>query len=163
MTMSERDFKEGDEVYSPYVGNGLYRLVPHVSDTYPLKINYGVNFGTFTKRGLRSASDNLPAIFLATEENRLALETLYGVSFEPLPLKGSAKVRQLLKDNEGSRVLCVVSDSSEDEARYSLRVQVIHDVTRHHRPFQDQHGECWAYAVPLNEVDTGCLGVNADE
>lgn len=161
MMMNKRNFKVGDDVYCPFIGTGVYSLIQCNIAEYPIQIKLGVQFNAFTESGLRVVSDITPAIFLATEENRLTLETLYGVQFEPAPLKGSAKVRQLLKDNKDSRVLCVVSNEGEAAARNFLCIRVIVDYAV--SSFEDQFGVSWAYAVPLNEVDTGYLGVHADE
>ena len=110
-------FKEGDMVYLI----GFDCLKPHklisTGDDY-LTMKFKVEvvndvFETFTADGKFLNKDATPRIVLATEENRLMLNKLLGVEYEPVKLTGSDLAKKLLK---GKPQTCYMSDISDDVA-----------------------------------------------
>ena len=86
-------FKEGDMVY--LIGFNNFKpckLLSTGGDYLTMKFKVMVddsNFETFTESGCYTTTDIEPSIVLATEENRLILNKLLGVEYEPLKLTGS--------------------------------------------------------------------------
>lgn len=80
-----KTFKDGDLVYCPKIGVGVYIL--ERSDVeyglpYELKIDTDGFMETFTKGGSFYIRATFPALFKASEKNRKLLSKLYGVEFD---------------------------------------------------------------------------------
>ena len=110
-------FKEGDMVY--LIGLDCLKpckLISTGDDYFAMKFKVEVAngvFETFTENGKLLTGNTTPSIVLATEENRLMLNKLLGVEYEPLKLTGSDLAKKLLKDNPQT---CYMSDISDDVA-----------------------------------------------
>ena len=148
--MSVNKFKEGDMVYLI----GLDCLKPRKLRTgfnngLPMKFKVEVDndvFKTFTEDGKYLTVDLTPSIVLATEENRLMLNKLLGVEYEPLKLTGSDLAKKLLKDKPQT---CYVSDTSNDYAKSSGGVVLIMEFENDR--FITMSGIRWDHAVPCNQ------------
>ena len=143
-------FKEGDMVY--LIGFNHFKpcKLLTVGDGY-LTAEFKVmvddsNFETFTESGCYTTSDVEPSLVLATEENRLMLNKLLGVEYEPLKLTGSDLAKKLLKDKPQT---CYVSDNSEEYATLSGGVVLIMEFENDR--FISKMGAGWKFAVPCNQ------------
>ena len=141
-------FKEGDMVYLI----GFDCLKPHklisTGDDY-LTMKFRViidddNSKTFTENGHYTNADITPSIVLATEENRLMLNKLLGVEYEPLKLTGSDLAKKLLKDKPQT---CYVSDISDERATSSGVVLIMEFENDR---FISKSGAGWKFAVPCD-------------
>ena len=149
-TSQPSKFKEGDMVY--LIGFGC--LKPHkllsTDDAY-LTMKFRViiddnNSKTFTESGCYTTSDVEPSLVLATEENRLMLNKLLGVEYEPVKLKGSDLAKKLLKDKPQT---CWISDVSDECAVSSSGVTLITEFENDR--FISKSGAGWKFAVPCNQ------------
>ena len=143
-------FKEGDMVY--LIGFNHFKpcKLLTVGDGY-LTAEFKVmvddsNFETFTESGCYTTSDVEPSLVLATEENRLMLNKLLGVEYEPLKLTGSDLAKKLLKDKPQT---CYVSDISDDYALSGNGVVLITEFENDR--FISKSGTGWEFAVPCNQ------------
>ena len=141
-------FKEGDMVYLI----GFDSLKPHklisTGDDYltmKFKVEKGDSFRMFTENGYSSVDDITPSLVLATEENRLMLNKLLGVEYEPVKLTGSDLAKKLLKDKPQT---CYVSDDSDERAT-SRNVVLIMEFEND--SFISKGGSGWKFAVPCNQ------------
>ena len=140
-------FKDGDIVYLI----GFDSLKPHkllsTGDNYlTMKFRAIIdddNSKTFTENGHYTNADTTPSIVLATEENRLMLNKLLGVEYEPVKLTGSDLAKKLLKDKPQT---CYVSD---DYASSNKRIDLITKFENDR--FISKRGVEWKYAVPCNQ------------
>ena len=143
-------FKDGDMVYLI----GFDCLKPHklisTGDDY-LTMKFKVEvvndvFETFTADGKFLNKDATPRIVLSTEENRLILNKLLGVEYEPLKLVGSDLAKKLLKDKPQT---CYVSDISDD---YALSYECIDVIAKFENGgFIAMSGVHWKFAIPCNQ------------
>lgn len=149
--MRVNKFKEGDMVYLI----GFDCLKPHKlltkinSDTTLFEFEVEVTndvFETFTEYGKFLTSDTTPRIVLATEENRLMLNKLLGVEYEPVKLTGSDLAKKFLKYKPQT---CYVSDTSDDIASSNECINVI--AKFENGGFITMSGVYWRYAVPCNQ------------
>lgn len=76
-------FKAGDKVYCPSISSKIFKLYPTTSNSYPVKLK-GTDH-TFTSLGKGFLGTRIQSIYLATEENKAALELLHGIAFESIP------------------------------------------------------------------------------
>ena len=143
-------FKKGDMVY--LIGFGCLKprkLQTGFNNGLPMKFKVMVddsNFETFTESGCYTTKDFEPRIVLATEENRLVLNKLLGVEYEPLKLTGSDLAKKLLKDKPQT---CYVSDTSDDYAKSSGGVVLIMEFENDR--FISKSGTGWEFAIPCNQ------------
>lgn len=143
-------FKDGDMVY--LIGFGClkpHKLISTGDDYYNMKFKVEVDndfFKTFTEDGKYLTIDLTPSIVLATEENRLILNKLLGVEYEPLKLTGSDLAKKLLKDKPQT---CYVSDNSDDYAKSSSDVVLIMEFENDR--FISKMGAGWKFAIPCNQ------------
>jgi hypothetical protein len=137
-----KEFKIGDSVYFPKVGNSIYKVVGLIGVVYPIM----VDDQGFTKTGHRVSGDEHPSIFHATPENKALLDQLYRTEFEapPVPLSGSALTKAKLEEF-GKPILCWVSDSSDEHANSNGVVDVI---VKKNAYFLSTSSVQWRYAVP---------------
>jgi hypothetical protein len=140
-------FKVGDSVYWPNRGTTIYTIKltnrSH-SNNYPLSVaDWDL---CFTVEG-KTNSTMLPVLFHATPENKAALETLYGIAFEDLPLVGSALTKQKLTESR-KPILCYCSDFSDKAALDSNIVCLIANFRNDINCFLCIAGTEWKYAVP---------------
>ena len=143
-------FKEGDMVYLI----GFDCLKPHklisTGDNYfTMKFRVIIdddNSKTFTENGHFTNADATPSLVLATEENRLILNKLLGVEYEPVKLTGSDLAKKLLKDKPQT---CYVSDISEEYATLSGGVVLIMEFENDR--FISKMGTGWKFAIPCNQ------------
>jgi hypothetical protein len=138
-------FKVGDLVYCPVRGTEIYTVTKHPSNNYPLSLVNSIR--CFTLGGKNVVTSSLPSLFLATPENKAALETLYGFAFEGLPLVGSALTQQKLTDSK-KPILCYCSDASDRAALASSSVRLIVNYKNDCNWFVCIAGCNWKYAVP---------------
>ena len=148
--MSANKFKEGDMVYligsdclKPYklISTGVY----YSTMKFKVEVTNGF-FETFTEDGKLLTGNATPRIVIATEENRLMLNKLLGVEYEPVKLTGSELAKKLLKDNPQT---CYVSDISDDYALNNKCVDLI--VKFENGDFITMSGSHWKFAVPCNQ------------
>ena len=143
-------FKEGDMVY--LIGFGCLKprkLQTGFNNGLPMKFKVEVAkdvFETFTEDGKYLTIDTTPSIVLATEENRVMLNKLLGVEYEPLKLTGSDLAKKLLKDKPQT---CFVSDTSDDSALSKGGVVLIMEFENDR--FISKSGTGWKFAVPCNQ------------
>ena len=148
--MSVNKFKEGDMVY--LIGFSYFKPCKlTLSDReYPqhlkLKVVTDDGIETFTEDGRYTTYGVEPSIVLATEENRVMLNKLLGVEYEPVKLKGSDLAKKLLKDNPQT---CYVSDVSDEHALLKGCVDLI--VKFDGGFFVSWRGLMSEHAVPCNE------------
>ena len=143
-------FKEGDMVY--LIGFNHFKPCKLLStgDNY-LTMKFKViidddSYKTFTENGHYTNSDITPSIVLATEENRLMLNKLLGVEYEPLKLTGSDLAKKLLKDKPQT---CYVSNASDDIALSCNGVVLITEFENDR--FISKSGVGWEHAVPCDQ------------
>ena len=139
-------FKEGDMVY--LIGFGClkpHKLISRGDDyfTMKFKVEKGDSFRMFTENGYSSVDDITPSIVLATEENRLMLNKLLGVEYEPVKLTGSDLAKKLLKDKPQT---CYVSDYYA-KSRSGIVLITGFENDR----FISKSGAGWKFAVPCNQ------------
>ena len=144
-------FKEGDMVY--LIGFDClkpHKLVSTDGDGYftmKFKVMFDDNDSkTFTEDGCYTNSDITPRIVLATEENRLILNKLLGVEYEPLKLTGSDLAKKLLKDKPQT---CYVSDISDKRALSNKCIDLI--AKFENGGFITMSGVRWKFAIPCNQ------------
>ena len=143
-------FKEGDMVY--LIGFDCLKprkLQTRFNNGSPMKFKVEVVndvFETFTEDGKFLTKDATPSLVLATEENRLMLNKLLGVEYEPLKLTGSDLAKKLLKDKPQT---CYVSDNSDDYAKSSGGVVLIMEFENDR--FISKSGAGWKFAVPCDK------------
>ena len=147
-------FKEGDMVYM--IGFNHFKPCKLLStgDNY-LTMKFKViidddNYKTFTENGYYTNSDITPSIVLATEENRLMLNKLLGVEYEPLKLTGSDLAKKLLKDKPQT---CYVSDRSDEYALSNGCIDLIAEFENDR--FISKSVVEWKHAVPCDQH--GCI------
>ena len=141
-------FKEGDMVY--LIGFDCLKPCKLLATSCEhlngwLKVEKGDSFRMFTENGYSSVDDITPSIVLATEENRLMLNKLLGVEYEPLKLTGSDLAKKLLKDKPQT---CWISDVSDERAVSSSGVTLI--VEFENGSFISKSGTGWKFAVPCD-------------
>ena len=143
-------FKEGDMVY--LIGFGCLKprkLQTGFNNGLPMKFKVEVAkdvFETFTEDGKYLTIDTEPSIVLATEENRVMLNKLLGVEYEPLKLTGSYLAKKLIKDKPQT---CYVSDVSDDYASSNNCFDLIAKFENDR--FITMSGMRWKFAVPCNQ------------
>ena len=143
-------FKEGDTVY--LIGFGClkpHKLILTGDDYFTMKFKVEVAngfFETFTEDGKFRTVNATPRIVLATEENRLMLNKLLGVEYEPLKLTGSDLAKKLLKDKPQA---CYMSDISDDVALSNKCIDLISKFEN--GGFITMSGVRWKFAVPCNK------------
>ena len=143
-------FKEGDMVY--LIGFDClkpHKLISTGDDYFTMKFKVEVAndvFETFTADGNFLTKDATPRIVLATEENRLMLNKLLGVEYEPVKLTGSDLAKKLLKDKPQT---CYVSNKSDDYAKSSSGVVLIMEFEND--GFISKSGAGWKFAIPCNQ------------
>ena len=148
--MGANKFKEGDMVY--LIGFDCLKprkLLTKLNNDSPMKFEVEVVndvFETFTEDGKFLTSNDTPSIVIATEENRLMLNKLLGVEYEPVKLTGSDLAKKLLKDKPQT---CYVSDYSEDYAKSSGGVVLIMEYEDD--SFISTRGVGWKFAIPCNQ------------
>ena len=140
-------FKEGDMVY--LIGFDCLKPCKLLATSCEhlngwLKVEKGDSFRMFTENGYSSVDDITPSIVLATEENRLTLNKLLGVEYEPVKLTGSDLAKKLLKDKPQT---CYVSDNSDEHAT-SRNVVLIMGFENDR--FISNIGAGWKFAVPCD-------------
>ena len=142
-------FKEGDMVY--LIGFDClkpHKLISTGDDYFTMKFKVEVVndvFETFTEDGKLRTGNATPRIVLATEENRLMLNKLLGVEYEPLKLTGSDLAKKLLKDKPQT---CYVSDNGDEHAT-SRNVVLIMEFENDR--FISKSGVGWKFAIPCNQ------------
>ena len=139
-------FKEGDMVY--LIGFGCLKPCKLLATSCEhlngrLKVEKGDSFRMFTENGYSSVDDITPSLVLATEENRLTLNKLLGVEYEPLKLVGSDLAKKLLKDKPQT---CYVSDYYA-KSRSSIVLITEFENDR----FISKSGTGWKFATPCNQ------------
>ena len=143
-------FKEGDMVY--FIGFDCFKphkLLPKCGDYLTMKFRVIIdndNSKTFTENGHFTNADIAPSLVLATEENRLMLNKLLGVEYEPLKLTGSDLAKKLLKDKPQT---CYVSDMSDECAVSNKGIDLI--AKFENGRFITMIGILWDHAVPCNQ------------
>ena len=143
-------FKEGDMVY--LIGFDClkpYKLISRGVDYFTIKFKVEVAngvFETFTEDGKFIPGNATPRIVLATEENRLMLNKLLGVEYEPVKLTGSDLAKKLLKDKPQT---CYVSDNSDEHA--TSRSGVVLIIEFENDRFISKSGVGWKFAVPCSQ------------
>ena len=144
-------FKEGDMVY--LIGFNHFKpckLLSTGGDYLTMKFKVmELYVETFTESGCYTTKDFEPRIVLATEENRLVLNKLLGVEYEPLKLTGSDLAKKLLKDNPQT---CYVSDTSDDFALSNKCIDLI--AKFENGGFITMSGVRWKFAIPCNQHGT---------
>ena len=111
-----------------------------------LKVEKGDSFRMFTENGYSSVDDITPSLVLATEENRLMLNKLLGVEYEPVKLTGSDLAKKLLKDKPQA---CYMSDISDDVALSNKCIDLI--AKFENGGFITMSGVRWKFAIPCNQ------------
>ena len=111
-----------------------------------LKVEKGDSFRMFTENGYSSVDDITPSLVLATEENRLILNKLLGVEYEPVKLTGSDLAKKLLKDKPQT---CYMSDISDDVALSNKYIDLI--AKFENGGFISMSGVRSKFAVPCNQ------------
>ena len=148
-TSQPHKFKEGDMVY--LIGFNHFKpckLTLSNCEYPPLLVVVmdGDGYETFTENGCYTTEDVEPSLVLATEENRLMLNKLLGVEYEPLKLTGSDLAKKLLKDKPQT---CYVSDVSDEYALSIGGVVLIMEFENDR--FISKMGTGWKFAVPCNQ------------
>ena len=149
-THKSHKFKEGDMVY--LIGFDClkpHKLISRGVDYFTMKFKVEVAngvFETFTEDGKFLTGNTTPSIVMATEENRLILNKLLGVEYEPVKLTGSDLAKKLLKDKPQT---CYVSDNSDEHA--TSRSGVVLIVEFENDRFISKSGVGWKFAVPCNQ------------
>ena len=148
--MSVNKFKEGDMVY--LIGFNYFKPCKlltaggnYLTMKFKVKVDGG-NYLTFTENGCYATNGVEPSIVLATEENRLMLNKLLGVEYEPSKLKGSDLAKKLLKDKPQT---CYVSDNSDENATSNELIYLV--VKFENGVFITMSGIRWGHAVPCNQ------------
>ena len=143
-------FKEGDMVY--LIGFNHFKPCKllttggnYLTMKFKVKVDGG-NFETFTENGCYTTKDFEPSLVLATEENRLMLNKLLGVEYEPSKLISSDLAKKLLKDKPQT---CYVSDVSDEYALSNGGVVLIMEFENDR--FISKMGAGWKFAVPCNQ------------
>ena len=146
-------FKEGDMVY--LIGFGYFKPCKLLlADSKLSRLKFKIvmsdgNWETFSENGCYKNYGKEPCIVLATEENRLMLNKLLGVEYEPVKLTGSDLAKKLLKDKPQT---CYVSDNSDEHATSSGRVLLI--IEFENDRFISKSGTGWNFSVPCNQHGT---------
>ena len=142
-------FKEGDMVYLiRFDCMKPRKLISTGDDYFTMKFRVIIdddNSKTFTENGHYTNADITPSLVLATEENRLMLNKLLGVEYEPVKLTGSDLAKKLLKDKPQT---CYVSDDSDERAT-SRNVVLIMEFEND--SFISKGGSGWKFAVPCDK------------
>ena len=102
MSQQPKEFKVGDHVYYPTLGTQVFRLTPRtgaMAKDFPLALEYK-NFKYPIAPSGKSAGSEIAQVFHATEENRLNLETLYGVKFDTGPRTSTEKLILAVKQGK---------------------------------------------------------------
>lgn len=140
-------FKEGDMVY--LIGFGCFKPCKLLlADSKLSRLKFKIvmsdgNWETFSENGCYKNYGKEPSIVLATEENRLILNKLLGVEYEPSKLVGSDLAKKLLKNKPQT---CYVSD---DYASSNRRIDLIAKFEG--GSFITMRGVHWKLAVPCNQ------------
>ena len=149
-TTAPPKFKEGDMVY--LIGFGCLKprkLQTGFNNGSPMKFKVEVVndvFETFAEDGKFLTKDATPSLVLATEENRLMLNKLLGVEYEPVKLTGSDLAKKLLKDKPQT---CYMSDISDDVALSNKCIDLI--AKFENGGFITNSGVRWKFAIPCNQ------------
>ena len=148
-TYKSPKFKEGDMVYLiRFDCMKPRKLISTGDDYFTMKFRVIIdddNSKTFTENGHYTNADITPSLVLATEENRLMLNKLLGVEYEPVKLTGSDLAKKLLKDKPQT---CYVSDNSDD---YATSRNVVLIMEFENDSFISKIGAEWKFAVPCNQ------------
>lgn len=147
-----KKFKAGDKIYCPKLSNKVLVLRgdTYLAGSYPLRV-VGT---TFTIDGKIRGEDNLPLIFHATEENRLALEQLYGVEFEKPPTPPSSReIIKAMLERGDKNVLCWVGNTrKEAESGYLWKFITEYNENSDYPYVSEGRGSVgsWVFAIPID-------------
>jgi len=109
-------FKEGDNVYCPMLGRGIYKLSGVPDETYPVCIRIeerGVLTVYFSEGGLWNSElpQSVPSLYHATLENKQLLDSFFGVEFDtPIAKPSDNDVTIDLLSRGYEYVVCVAID-----------------------------------------------------
>lgn len=97
-------FKDGDFVYYPNFGVGVFQVRFRDADNYPVVLEAMNETEYFTEYGRLYHEHEFPSIWLATPENREKLTVFYGSEFDAAPDPIEAKLPHLciVADEEGA-------------------------------------------------------------
>lgn len=152
-----KPFKVGDKVYCPILGNKIFTVrnanpvpnTPDGSDGFILTV--GQN-SLFDRHGYYMFSGKLPLVFHATPENRQALNHLYNIELEELPIKPTRlEIIQILLAKQ-KYVLCAVASTNPDPCISKDYVDLIQNINYDSVKGIRFCGEdgYWNYAIPIN-------------
>lgn len=160
-------FKQGDRVYCPQFGTGVYTVYPDAYCNAPLVVRTPTgSFLGIYEDGKHNEHDVLPSVFHVTPENKELLDRLYNVEFEQPKriLKGSELCKHLLKTR--THVLCRVSDFGDAVADKNAPIRCI-VACRREVGFTFEVGDStcatYNYAVPINPDTLEPLEMEVDE
>ncbi len=152
-----KEFKEGDLVYCPIIGNNIYKLTGTISlaslqidREYPIGINKDNEHIPFQKNGFYHPKHKKPSLFHATPKNHAKLEAFYEEEFEKPPVAPSPKeiIQAMLKRGDKC-VCCWVSDAKENPTADD-RWTCITSYIDGSYPFAVSTGSAWKYATPFD-------------
>ena len=141
-------FGQGDRVYCPIVGGGIYTLD---FEHYDHKVAFafdGVCY-QFDMRGRLRSGDHAPSIVHATQDNYELLSKLYpSVCFErPKKLNVHTPTIQKMLDRGWDSVPCVVFNDVHD---YPCRVAAYIKRVRDDGQCVDTQDGVWRWAIPID-------------
>ena len=148
-------FNIGDKVYCPKFGTEIYTV--YKDEYFRTSLTVRTGNGSFLgidEDGKHNKHDILPSVFHATDENKILLEKLYGVSFADRKriLKGSALCKHLLRTR--THVICKVSNTNDSHAcdEHFPRIDCIFRYCHSSGLFIGSGGvsHAWRYAVPIS-------------
>jgi hypothetical protein len=144
--MKQNEFKAGDLVYWPSRGAGVFSTVGYKLQSYPLTISD--HDACFTVDGRFNKIDILPALFHATQKNKVALEALYGVEFEapPVELSGSDLTRKMFTECDTPILSHVTNLKDGLTGLNSSYLRLV--VRAEDEYFVDHSDRKWNYATP---------------
>ncbi len=116
-----KEFKVGDKVYCPIIGNKVYKLSESISlssfmvdKSYPIGIEQDSHHTPFTANGFYLPSHKKPSLLHATAENHAKLEAFYEEEFEKPPAPPTSKeIIQAMLERGDKFVACWVSNIDE--------------------------------------------------
>ena len=153
-------FKNGDRVYLPEHTCSVCEVVwDEDSENYPMDVACVSTDGdesecSFTEFGLNTIYAVNPSIFLATEDNRIKLEALYGKPFEVYADKKSSEYTRKLLVEHNKPILCYVSDLGDTSIGKRSAVALVEDCVINGGEFIANNRVRWLNAVPVSSFET---------
>lgn len=147
--MTDFNFKVGDKIYYPKVSDEILTVQERSHNKYPLFVELGYKFSSFTTFGKHITDDSNPSVFPATQEWYDKLVQIYPNLEKPPARKDPKEIIQAMLDNGWGYVPCWVSNVNGNPNKNS-RLEIILEIRDGDDYPLRADITAWRYAVPFD-------------